>query len=538
MDKILAFLSKYKTMVTGVLISIAFLGVYILVYYTGGIKYVYSHSMYIPILLAGAFFGLKLGLLAGIIGGIILGPIMPLVVDPYEAQSFINWFFRLLVFASIGGLSGYFVDRYKYVIKVKNRLYSHHPDTDLRNLNYLFQLEDDYIEGKILIATVIVNNKDKINNLLGTDMYIKAMKAMFAYIKQLLPEENVIVQADSDKFWVMLKLDDDAINGSTILNNLNNQVEVDNINIYIDYSIGVSECHSFKECKTLNPFKASDQLADYAKSNSLPYVIYDQKLTIKKYEFHLLSRFSSAISNNETYLVYHPVIDANTKELIGFEALIRWDSPEYGLIMPNDFIPMVESTQLIHQMTDWVIRSVMQFQKRLIKEGYDKYISINLSGKNINNPNFFKRVEEILKEEGAIPSQIIFEVTETVLLEEEMKCKKTLQSIKNAGFSLAIDDFGKGYSSLSYLNQFKTDYLKIDKSYVDQMAHKESTRQILEAIIKVAHQFDLKVVAEGVESKDVFDLAKKLNIDYIQGFYITKPLAEDDIISWYHEYTK
>ncbi len=157
MNKYIELLKKHQKLISIVLIGLTYPLIYIFVYYTGGSKFVFAHTMYIPILLAGAILGVKYGLLAGLIGGVILGPLMPLVVDPYEQQEFFNWFYRLIVFVAVGGLTGFFVDSYKRVIKLNDRFYSHHPDTDLFNINYLYQLDDNYIEGKVLVATVLIN---------------------------------------------------------------------------------------------------------------------------------------------------------------------------------------------------------------------------------------------------------------------------------------------------------------------------------------------------------------------------------------------
>ncbi|MFW5888977.1 MAG: EAL domain-containing protein [Bacillota bacterium] len=525
-------------LIGGILILIAFPLVYLFVYYTGGIKYVYSHTMYIPILLTGILFGFKYGLLAGLIGGILLGPLMPLVVENNEPQEFFNWFYRLVIFIVIGGLSGYFIDRFKKTLKINKKLYSHHPDTLVPNINYLDQFDDNYIEGKILLGTIIINNKNRISEILGTDTYIKAINVIYHFLVDELPEKTIIIQADSEKLWVMFKLKNMDQDGKKIVDVLSNDLDIEGIKIFIDYSIGVSEADSFKACKTLIPFRDSDRLASYAKENNLPYVIFDKDLIEKKYEFNLLGMFTEALKNDETFLTYQPVVDNKKNKVIGIEALIRWLNPEHGLIMPNDFIPLVESTQLIHPMTNWVIRKVIRKQIELKKQGLEFYISINLSSKNLHNPNFYKNVMEIINEENGNPNLIIFEVTETVLLKEEKSITNTINKLKEAGFKMAIDDFGKGYSSLTYLNLYEIDFLKIDRYFISKIIKNPSVMQIVEATIKLAHQFDLQVVAEGVEDKETYEAALDIGIDYIQGYYIAKPLKQDEVKKWCEKFNK
>jgi EAL domain-containing protein (putative c-di-GMP-specific phosphodiesterase class I) len=523
---------KHQKLIFALGISAAFPLIWLLVYYTGGIKFVYSHTMYIPILLAGIVFGFKVGVLAGIIGGFLLGPLMPLVVDPLEQQEFINWFYRMLMFVVIGGLSGYFVEKYKKIIKINNRLFSRHPDTGIHNINYLLQLEDDFIEDNVITATVMINNKSRICEVIGTDYYIKTIKELIKYLKNILPKETVIIQADSDKFWFIIKVEGVIHDGTETLKNLSNQFVIEGITVYLDYSIGVNETTSFKTCKTLIPFRDSDRLAGYAKENNLPFVIFDNELLKRRFEFSLLGQFLNALETKETFLVFQPIIDSKTEKVEKVEALIRWNNSVHGLIMPNDFIPLIESTQLVHPLTDWVIKESLIHLKKLQDLGFDICISINLSPKNLNNPSFYDSVLKIVKEQKVLPEKIVFEVTESFLLEEEMKSKSTLDNLKDAGFRIAIDDFGKGYSSLTYLSQFDTDFLKIDQYYINNILEKPTVLNIVDATIKLAHQFNLKVVAEGVESKLIFEKAKGIGIDYIQGYYISKPLTFDKLVEW------
>jgi EAL domain-containing protein (putative c-di-GMP-specific phosphodiesterase class I) len=523
---------KHQKLIFALGISAAFPLIWLLVYYTGGIKFVYSHTMYIPILLAGIVFGFKVGVLAGIIGGFLLGPLMPLVVDPLEQQEFINWFYRMLMFVVIGGLSGYFVEKYKKIIKINNRLFSRHPDTGIHNINYLLQLEDDFIEDNVITATVMINNKSRICEVIGTDYYIKTIKELIKYLKNILPKETVIIQADSDKFWFIIKVEGVIHDGADTLKSLSNQFDIEGITVYLDYSIGVNETTSFKTCKTLIPFRDSDRLAGYAKENNLPFVIFDNELLKRRFEFSLLGQFLNALEKHETFLVFQPIIDSKTEKVEKVEALIRWNNSVHGMIMPNDFIPLIESTQLVHPLTDWVIKEALIHLKKLQDLGFDICISINLSPKNLNNPNFYDSVVKIVKEQKVLPEKIVFEVTESFLLEEEMKSKSTLDNLKAAGFRIAIDDFGKGYSSLTYLSQFDTDFLKIDQYYINNILEKPTVLNIVDATIKLAHQFNLKVVAEGVESKSIFEKAKSIGIDYIQGYYISKPLTFDKLVEW------
>ncbi len=538
MSNLIETIKKHHKIILAIFIIIALPSIYFFVYFTGGIKYVYSHTMYIPILVAGIVFGLRYGLLVGLIGGILLGPLMPIEFDPIERQLFINWFYRLIVFLSIGGLSGYYADRLRKVNKVNEKLFAYHVETDVPNINYLLALDDYYFQGTCLLATILINNKHNIYEVLGTETYNKVLNALYLNIKTKINQKSVIIQADSEKLWLILASENSVEDSKLISEALSHDLEIDKIKIYVDYSIGVTEISDFKNCKSLSAFRDADKLAGHAKKNNLPYVLFDKTMLKEKFNFNLLGLFPSALKAHETYLVYQPVINSMTKEIIGVEALIRWNSEMHGLIMPNDFIPLVESTQLIHPMTSWVIREVMRKQKSFRKEGLFFLSSINLSVKNLHDPNFYNHVMRIVKEEGADPNYIVFEVTETVLLKEAEQSKLTITQLKEAGFRIAIDDFGKGYSSLTYLCQFSIDYLKIDRYFMSNIAENNSVFEIVSSTVKLAHQLKLFVVAEGIETEETYEIIKKLGCDYTQGYYIARPIEENKIIPWCLEYNK
>lgn len=532
MNNLVEFIKIHHRKLLMLFIALALPGIYAFVYFTGGIKYVYSHTMYIPILIAGIVFGMKYGLLVGLIGGILLGPLMPIEFDPLERQLFLNWFYRLIIFLSIGGLSGYYADRLRKVNKINEKLFAYHIETDVPNINYLLSLDDYYISGKCLLATILINNKHNIYEVLGTETYNKVLNALYQSIKTNIEKKTVVIQADTEKLWLILPSENGVDDSKLISETLSHDLEIDKIKIYVDYSIGVTEISSFKECKSLSAFRDSDKLAGHAKKNNLPYVLFDKAMIKEKFNFNLLGLFPSALKTHETYLVYQPVINSITKEIVGVEALIRWNNELHGLIMPNDFIPLVESTQLIHPMTSWVIREVMRKQKMFRENNLFFLSSINLSVKNLHDPNFYNHVMRIVKEEEADPNYIVFEVTETVLLKEAEQSKQTITQLKEAGFKIAIDDFGKGYSSLTYLCQFSIDYLKIDRYFMSNIADNNSVFEIVSSTVKLAHQLNLMVVAEGIETEETYEIIKKLGCDYTQGYYIARPIDDTKIIAW------
>jgi EAL domain-containing protein (putative c-di-GMP-specific phosphodiesterase class I) len=269
----------------------------------------------------------------------------------------------------------------------------------------------------------------------------------------------------------------------------------------------------------------------------MPYAVYDKSILKEKYQFDLLSMFSDALRNDDTFMVYQPVIRSDN-EVESLEALIRWKNPVHGLIMPNDFIPLVESTQLIHPMTEWVIKKVVKKQNEMKEVGIDIPLSINLSVKNLYDQSFHKLVKAIIQEEKGNPEKIIFEITETMLLKQNEHLQENLNRLKECGFKFAIDDFGKGYSSMSYLCQYPLDYIKIDRFFINEVAKNKSMFEIVSTMIKLAHQLNLQVVAEGVETKEINDMIHLMDCKLIQGYFIAKPMEDSTVIDWIKEYGK
>lgn len=220
----------------------------------------------------------------------------------------------------------------------------------------------------------------------------------------------------------------------------------------------------------------------------------------------------------------------------GLEALIRWQHPNRGLIMPDNFIPLVEQTQLIHLLTDWVIKKAIEKNTILHERQLKMQISVNVSVKNLLDPEFINRVNKIIDEYKASPIDIEFEITESMLMSNPDEIKKILEKMKKRGHLISIDDFGTGYSSLAYLSQFPIDIVKIDRYFIQDLNHNESTRQIVESTINLAHNLGFKVVAEGVEDEEILNYLRQYGCDYGQGYYFAKPLRDQEIDDWYNKH--
>jgi EAL domain-containing protein (putative c-di-GMP-specific phosphodiesterase class I) len=234
-----------------------------------------------------------------------------------------------------------------------------------------------------------------------------------------------------------------------------------------------------------------------------------------------------AIENEELCVYYQPIMSVATRQLHGFEALVRWHHPERGVVSPNDFIALAEETGLILPIGLNVLREACRQLRKWQQQSLDNrdlVMSVNLSGKQLAQPDLVERIKEVLHETQLEPRHLKLEVTESVVMENPEVAAVTLARLRGLGLLLSIDDFGTGYSSLSYLNRFPLDILKIDRSFISTMNKSDENLQIVKTIVTLAGNLGMQVIAEGVETEEQLNQLRLLKCQYAQGFLFSKPI--------------
>jgi len=256
--------------------------------------------------------------------------------------------------------------------------------------------------------------------------------------------------------------------------------------------------------------------------------------------FHLSNRLRSALENDEFVLHYQPQFDNCSGRLTGVEALIRWLDPEQGLLQPISFLPFAEESGFIHHINDWVIRKACSQAQQWVAAGLFAgcRMGINISGHNIDFKRLGENILQVLEETGLSPSYLEIELTERVMMENTEEAREMLQMLKDRGISIAIDDFGTGYSSLSYLQLYPLTTLKIDKSFVQNLECTGNGRSLLQSIIGIAKSFNLRVVAEGVETGNQLSALDDMGCDELQGFLLSKPISSEKVELCLHQTKK
>ncbi|WP_269520694.1 GGDEF domain-containing phosphodiesterase [Alteromonas sp. BMJM2] len=240
----------------------------------------------------------------------------------------------------------------------------------------------------------------------------------------------------------------------------------------------------------------------------------------------------------ELSLVYQPKLSLDTGSISHAEALMRWTSKTLGFVGPDEFILVAEQAGLIGAVTDWVIKRAINDTKTLVDNDVEVCVAINLSAKDILNKSLLPQIKSRIAEAGLSPTQLAFEITESDLVSDAQGVYSELGLYREAGFTLAIDDFGTGYSSLSYLKSLPVNELKIDKSFVLNLDKNQSDQQIVKTIIDLAHNFDLKVIAEGVETLPSLSLLNQWGCNYAQGYFISRPVPVEQFMQWYKDNKK
>lgn len=304
------------------------------------------------------------------------------------------------------------------------------------------------------------------------------------------------------------------------------------LEMYTTASIGISTFPEHGEdYDTL--LKNADTAMYVAKSTGRNnFKMYEREMNQHYEEALLIEQYlRKAIDNNELELHFQPKLDLAAEKVNGVEALLRWNHPLLGSISPAKFIPIAEDTGLIIKLDEWVLEKACQQNKEWNQFYFSAPIkvAVNISPLHFRLPNFSNVVERVLKKTGLDPHLLEIEITESSFIDNTEQCITCLKKLREMKVSVAIDDFGKGYSSLNYLRKFPITSLKIDRAFIQEVAENPEDIAIIKAITYLAHELNLKVVAEGIETKEVMELLEKLGCDEIQGYYISKPLPKKEL---------
>ena len=416
----------------------------------------------------------------------------------------------------------------------------------------IFQAINERGSKRIGVCIIDITRYSEINKTLGhqnTDLMMREVAHYFNEVLESVPGRIYIsgpsfkanlCALESGSFGVLIDMDVAEANRGkvdTLLQTLSQPIEFKDMRLELHPVVGVAVCpeHGLNAATLLRHAQvAADSSDAFERSLSYYRPEYDQ---YNARRLMMISELKDALEQNHLELYLQPKYGLNDEKVVGVEALVRWHHERYGLVRPDEFIELAEQTGIIKPLTRWVIQNALAQQAKLLAQGYDLSISINLSTMNLRENDLLTFLENSIAEYQAEPSKIYLELTETSMMLNPLDAIEVLEKIRQLGIKISIDDFGSGYSSLAYLKSLPANEIKIDKSLVVGICNSHESETIAKMTIEMCHKLGFSVVAEGVETQDVMDRLTDLDCDIVQGYLLTPPLPTAKFIEWLNEHS-
>jgi len=388
-------------------------------------------------------------------------------------------------------------------------------------------------ERLVAVMFLDLDRFKNINDTLGHDVGDALLKEVAVRLKSSLRPGDSISRLGGDEFILILgniaHINDVTRVAQKILDQFIPPFRIAGRDLFISPSIGIT-LYPFDDDNPENLLRNADIAMYRAKElGRNNFQFYTPELNVRAARrLELETGLRRALENEEFILHYQPLVNMQTGKITGMEALLRWQHPEFGLIPPMDFIPLAEETGLIVPIGEWVLRTACAQIKTWHATGFSAmHVAVNLSSVQLQQKNFADTVKKALRETGLEPQYLDLELTESLLMHDMEAVEKILKELKGLGLLFSLDDFGTGYSSLSYLKRFPIDFLKIDRSFVNDINQDRYGAGIVRAIIVMAHTLGIKVIAEGVESAEQLEFLRAQGCDITQGYFCSEPLATE-----------
>ena len=394
---------------------------------------------------------------------------------------------------------------------------------------------------KVAVFFLDLDRFKDINDSLGHSTGDALLRSVADRIRRCVREGDTIARFGGDEFTLLIPRIDNVEDAAKIAQKIHETLKIPFMiadrELFVTTSIGITVYPVDgvdPETLVRNADSAMYRAKDSGRDN---YQLYAPAMNARALErLALENTLRRALENDELVLHYQPLVSALTRQVVGFESLVRWQHPEQGLLSPAHFISTAEMSGLIVPIGLWILRTAcMQAKLWQKRSDRDLYVAVNLSARQFQQPNLVDEVAAVLEETKLRPDLLELEITESNAMQNAEKTIYTLRELKALGVRIAMDDFGTGYSSLSYLKRFPIDTLKLDRSFVLDVTTDPSDAAIVSAVIAMAHSLKLHVVAEGVETEQQLDFLCSQNCDRIQGYFFSRPLPSEDLAPYIME---
>lgn len=420
--------------------------------------------------------------------------------------------------------------------------YAYHDQlTDLPNRNFLYEkielLIKDYKGHRLEFSVMMMdlNHFKEVNDSLGHQAGDRLIQMVALRIKKVLRATDTFVRLGGDEFAVLLPSSNQrstTIVAENIIRSMDKPFYIDRQQIPVGISIGVA-CYPDDGTSADILIQHADVAMYQAKSAGSEFIFYDPKedqYTAQR--LNMLCNLPDAMDSGQIIMHYQPIINLRDGKVWGVEAMARWQHPELGLVMPDEFIPLAVQSNLMRQLSQYILQVTIEQLAALQQDGFDIRMSVNLSVQDIQDVLLPQKLRRLIQQHQVNPARLILEITENSVMSDSYTVRTVIEQLHDMGISLAIDDFGTGYSSLAYLKQIPADEIKVDKSFVRDMAVDDNDAVIVRTTIELAHNMGRKVIAEGVEDREAYDLLEILRCDLVQGYFICKPVPETKLRQW------
>ena len=382
-----------------------------------------------------------------------------------------------------------------------------------------------------------------INDTLGHDVGDELLISVARRLETCVRKNDTVARLGGDEFTAIIEnidnADDVAAVAQKIVETMSRSFRLDGHELFVTVSIGIA---LFPTCG-LDPatlIKNADTALYSAKDNGRScFKFYNSQMhTMASEHLSMVTALRHALPRGEFLLEYQPQIDPRTHRVLGVEALLRWNHPEQGALPPTTFIPLLEHSNLIVEVGEWVLRTACLQLKAWTDAGLPPLrMCVNTSARQFRQPEFVRRVATIVAETGADPAYLQFEVTESLLIDNVAATTAKLRALRSIGIQIAIDDFGTGYCSLNYLKLFPLNVLKLDRTFIKDLEARSNDAAIVTAMIALGHSLDMEVITEGVETQGQLMFLRGQGCDGVQGFLYSKPLAAGALPVWLSDFT-
>jgi diguanylate cyclase (GGDEF)-like protein len=392
--------------------------------------------------------------------------------------------------------------------------------------------------SKTCICMIVINKFSEINEVYGYQFGNKVLQKFGRYLLEHVGNSGCAYRLDGTKFAVISKTQ----NGNymrerydDLRNYFRKGFAIDNRQLILDLSAGMMNVDNY-EIDSQTVYACLNFAYSESKLRRQGELVefYNNLNENNKHRLEKLYEIRISIMQNYKgfYLMYQPVVDAETEKLIGAEALLRWKSDEFGMVPPDQFIPILEKDPLFCELGQWILRTAINGAKIIMEEHPDFVINVNLSYTQLEKLDFVDMVLRTLREEGFPPDHLCMEITERCRLLDMYMLKNIIVNLRSHGIQIALDDFGTGFSSVGLVKNLPFNTIKIDRSFVLKIEEDEKERELVESFVKVASTFGAKVCVEGIETTGMRDILQQYNIQSFQGYYYGKPLELRDFLTW------